>query len=75
MKRYRVWNNHTDDDGKMRKGGETMWLFDWLALIGIVLAIAIGVFAVVAEIWLLVIAAVVLFVCLIIMWLEWRAGR
>ena len=33
-----------------------MWLFDWLALIGIVLAIAIGVFAVVAEIWLLVIA-------------------
>ena len=48
----------------MRKGGETMWLFDWLALIGIVLAIAIGVFAVVAEIWLLVIAAVVLFVCL-----------
>jgi len=30
---------------------------------------------VVAEIWLLVIAAVVLFVCLIIMWLEWRAGR
>jgi len=59
----------------MRKGGETMWLFDWLALIGIVLAIAIGVFAVVAEIWLLVIAAVVLFVCLIIMWLEWRAGR
>ena len=52
-----------------------MWLFDWLVLIGIVLAIAIGVFAVVAEIWLLVIAAVVLFVCLIIMWLEWRAGR
>jgi len=75
MKRYRVWNNHTDDDGKMRKGGETMWLADWCAAIGEIIAIAIGVFAVVADQWGVLVGAAILFVAIAILWAEWRAGR
>jgi len=52
-----------------------MWLADWCAAIGEIIAIAIGVFAVVADQWGVLVGAAILFVAIAILWAEWRAGR
>lgn len=52
-----------------------MWLADWCGLIGEVVAIAIGVFAVVADQWGLLVGAAILFIAIAILWVEWRADK
>ena len=52
-----------------------MWLADWCALIGEILAIAIGIFAVASDQWGLLVGAGILFIAIAVLWVEWRAGR
>lgn len=52
-----------------------MWLADWAALGGEVVAIAIGIFAVASDQWFLLVGAGILFIAIAVLWAEWRADK
>ena len=52
-----------------------MWLADWCAAIGEIIAIAIGVFAFVTDQWFVLVGAGILFIAIAVLWAEWRADK